>query len=50
MAKKVNIIIGSAMTECVNRGCEALAYSLLYLLGSYFKKRGVEYSLTLTGS
>lgn len=50
MAKKVNIIIGAAMSRCVNRGCEALAYSVIYLISQCLAKRGIVCDITLSDS
>lgn len=50
MSKALNIIVGSAMAQCVNRGCEALAYSLVYLISHALARRGIACNITLTNS
>ena len=50
MVKTVNVVIGSAMAQCANRGCEALTYSLIFLITHALARRGIACNITLVNS
>jgi len=50
MKEEKTIILGNASLNTGNRGCVALAYSLLCMIDKLFTEKGVKYKLYLTDS